>query len=274
VAAVSSSAPNTAACAARVAARVAGGSAIRALVDALGHASADVRVGATGSLRYLRAAALRPHLAVLLRDPSEDVREEAARAVVDLKAEEVAPLLVDLLSDRSPRTRALSIDALSKLKAPGLCPRLPELIADRDERVRDLAVAAAGSLRSREAMPALLSLADTRKGYSAAAWAATVALGDIGDPSAVQPLRELLDDTLLSREAGIALAKLGPAGEGALLETAESGDAAQSRAAVRGLLRVGTRAALDRILRATADAGSEVRLEEWVGLTTLSGSSC
>lgn len=91
VAAVSSVAPRTAACAARVAARVARGSAIPALVDALRHASAEVRVGATGSLRYLRAAALGPHLAVLLRDPSEDVREEAARAVVDLKAGEVAP---------------------------------------------------------------------------------------------------------------------------------------------------------------------------------------
>jgi HEAT repeat protein len=267
VAAVSSSAPRTASCAATVAARVAGDSAIPALVDALAHASKDVRVGATGSLRYLRAAALRPHVAGLLRDPSEDVREEAARAVVDLKVEEVAPLLVDLLSDRSSRTRALSVDALSKLKAPGLGPLLPELIADKDERVRDLAVAAAGSVRSREAISALISLANMRHGYSVAR-AATEALGDIGDPAAVQPLRELLGDTVLSREAGIALAKLGPAGEAALLESADSGDPARSRAAVDGLLRVDTKAALDRILRATADAGAEVRLREWVGLTT------
>lgn len=128
-------------------------------------------------------------------------------------------------------------------------------------------MAAAGSLRSREAMPALVSLADKRNGYSVGR-AATEALGDIGDPAAVPLLRDLLGDTVLSREAGIALAKLGPAGEGALLETADSGDAAQSRAAVEGLLRVGTTAGLDRILRATTDAGSEVRLREWVGLTT------
>jgi HEAT repeat protein len=267
VAAISSSEPNTAACAARVATRVAGHDAIPALVDALRHTSADVRVGATGSLRYLWSAALRPLLPVLLRDPSEDVREEAARAVVDLRAEAAVPLLVDLLSDRSPRTRALSVDALSKLKAPGLCPRLPKLIADRDERVRDLAVAAAGSMRCREATTALLLLADERNDYLVAR-AATEALGDIGDPSAVPRVRELLGDTVLSRDAGIALEKLGPAGERALFESAESGDAAERRAAVQGLLRVGTRAALDLILRASADAGSEVRLREWVGLTT------
>jgi HEAT repeat protein len=264
-AALSSSSPQTAANAARVAARVARHLAVPALVDALGHTSAEVREGAVASLRYLRGEPLRPLLAGLLRDPSEDVREEAGRAVVGLAAGETVPLLVDLLSERSGRTRALAVDALSKLGAPELRPRIPELIADRDERVVKLAVAAAGSLRAREAVPALLSLASGRGDYQE--WSDAIeALGNIGDPSAVQLLDELLGDVVRSYRAALALAEIGPAGEQALLEAADSGDAARSRAAVGGLLRVDTNAALDRILAATADP-DWLRLGEWVGLT-------
>ena len=158
------------------------------------------------------------------------------------------------------------MDALSKLGAPELRPHIPKLIADRDERVQKLAVAAAGSLRAREAVPALLSLAGGRGDYQE--WSDAIkALGEIGDPSAVPLLDGLLGDVARSYSAALALAQIGPAGEQALLEAADSGDAARSRAAVGGLLRVDTSAALDRILAATADP-DWLHLGDWVGLTT------
>ncbi len=266
MAALSSPVPQTAACAARVAARVAGNGAVAGLVDALGHQSADVRKDAISSLPYLRAEPLRPYLAGLMRDPSEDVREQAARAVVDLEAREAVPLLVDLLSDRSGRTRALAVDALLQLDVPELRPHITLLIADRDERVQKLAVAAAGRLRAREAVPALLVLA-AGPGFHPEWIDAIKALGDIGDPSAVPLLGGMLSDpTGRSHLAALALAEIGPAGEQALLEAAHSGDAARSRAAVGGLLRVDTSAALDGILAAAA-ADPDVRIGDWVGLT-------
>jgi hypothetical protein len=94
LAALSSPVPETAASAARVAARVAGNGAVAGLIDALGHTSPDVRKYAIRSLNNLLAEPLRPHLAGLMRDPSEDVREQAARAVVGLAAREAVPVLL------------------------------------------------------------------------------------------------------------------------------------------------------------------------------------
>jgi HEAT repeat protein len=226
-----------------------------------------VRAGAISSLSYLRADALRSHLGALLGDPSENVREEAARAVIGLEARDAVRALVDLLRDRSDRTKTLAIDALAKLEAPELRPHLPELLAHGRERVRELAAAATGTQRVRETVPVLLSIASGNNGY-ALRRATLKALGDIGDPSAVQPLRELLGDVVSSTDAAAALAALGQAGEAALLEASDSGDAAVSRAALGGLLKVDTRAALGRILAADGGRGSGIRLGEWVGLTT------
>jgi HEAT repeat protein len=155
------------------------------------------------------------------------------------------------------------VDALAKLDAPELRPHITLLIADREKRVRELAVAAAGSLRAQEAVPALLSLAGGRGDQE---WREAIeALGKIGDPSAVPLLGGLLGDDPRYYSAALALAEIGPAGEQALLEAADSGDAARSRAALIGLLRVDASAALDRILAATTDP--DLRIGDWVGLT-------
>ncbi len=103
-----------------------------------------------------------------LRDTSEIVRATATHSVVFLPIDEAAQVLLPLLSEESPYIRRETAYALGKVRNPKTADELIGLLKnDKDQEVRV---------------------------------ACAVALGNIGDPSAVDALRAIFDRKLKSDE--------------------------------------------------------------------------
>ena len=142
--------------------------------------------------------------------------QQARQAAGDRKA--AVPYLVALLRE-TPKVRAEAAELLGEIGDPGAAKALAAAIdvsgtaerpAEVNEANRKIA-AALGALRAREAVPALIGLTRSRDGFTQVA--AVDALGDIGDPAAVEPLATLARDDgadpFASKKALQALGKIG-----------------------------------------------------------------
>jgi HEAT repeat protein len=160
---------------------------------------------------WAEAATRRPRTAEKL-----EALREARRAPGDRRA--AVPFLVALLKE-SPRVRAEAAAALGEAGDPTAVPALlaaidagagKELPADVKDANRRIA-GALGALRTRMAVPALLELLRSRDGFTQIA--AVDALGEIGDPAAVDALLSLATgeevEPFVSRKALMALGKIG-----------------------------------------------------------------
>ncbi len=141
---------------------------------------------------------------------------EARRAPGDRRA--AVPDLVELLKE-GPRVRAEAATTLGEFGDPAAVQPLiaaldpsigKELPAEVNEANRHVATAL-GALRARAAVPLLLQLLRSRDGFTQVA--AVDALGDVGDPAAVDALSSLAtgDDVepFVARKALVALGKIG-----------------------------------------------------------------
>ncbi len=142
--------------------------------------------------------------------------QQARQSPGDRKA--AVPWLAALLRD-TPRVRAEAAEFLGEIGDPGAAKALVAAIdvsgtaerpAEVNEANRKIA-AALGALRAQEAVPALIGLTRSRDGFTQVA--AVDALGDIGDPAAVEPLVTLARDDnaepFASKKALLALGKIG-----------------------------------------------------------------
>lgn len=167
---------------------------------------------------WAEAATRRPRTAEKL-----EALREARRAPGDRKA--AVPYLVVLLKE-TPRVRAEAAQALGEAGDPAAVPALlaaiessAQLPADAKEANRRIA-SALGVLHARQAVPALTELLRSRDGFTQVA--AVDALGEIGDPAAVEALLALATgeevEPFVSRKALMALGRIGDqrAGPGVL----------------------------------------------------------
>ncbi len=144
-----------------------------------------------------------------------DAVREVRRAAGDRRP--AVPYLVELLKE-GPRVRAEAATALGQFGDPAAVQPLlaaldlsagKELPADVNDANRQIATAL-GALRARAAVPVLLQLLRSRDGFTQVA--AVDALGEVGDPAAVDALSPLAtgDDVepFIARKALLALGKI------------------------------------------------------------------
>lgn len=252
-------------------------------------------------------AAVEP-LVKYVRDDPKRGREAAAAILAEIGEAAVEPLLA-CFDHADPEVRATAAFLFTALRDTGGAAEQPliRMLDDRDELVRQSAAYALGAHDSRRAVPRLIALA-TRpvhmppreadpeawaEAYPYDACAAVDALGQLGDPRAVQPLIFLVEsqgvDGPMYDEAVRALGLLGDFraapvvrqafesarfdgvfadalvamfGRGALeelLELAENGDAATRRAVCEDLISLASPVAAETVAALLVDPDDEVR---------------
>jgi HEAT repeat protein len=125
-------------------------------------------------------------LIAALTDP--DARTWAAGYLGRVGNADAIPPLIRLLAARDFQTRAAAAQALGKLRAAEAVPALVECIDSGPEDVmRAWAIDALGNIGSKDAVPKLIEVLDSP--HARLRGVAAVALGKIGDPRAVEPLK-------------------------------------------------------------------------------------
>jgi len=264
--------------------------------------------GAGRLLVEIGPAAVEPLVRYVCEDPKRG-REAAAAILCEIGEPAVGPLLI-CFEHADPDVRATVAFLFTALRDAGGAAEQPliRLLDDPDELVRQSAAYALGAHDSRRAVPRLIALA-TRpvqmpsrdadpeawsEAYPYDACAAVDALGQLGDPRAVQPLIFLIEsqgaDGPMYDEAVRALGLLGDFraaqvvrqafenarfdgvfadalvamfGRGALeelLELAESDDDATRRAVCEDLIRLASPVAAETVAALLVDPDDDVRV--------------
>jgi HEAT repeat protein len=267
----------------------------------------ETAAGAGRILVEIGPAAVEP-LVQYVRDDPKRGREVAAAILCEIGEPAVEPLLV-CFEHADPDVRATAAFLFTALRDTGGVAEQPLilLLDDPDELVRQSAAYALGAHDSRRSVPKLIALA-TRpvqmpsreaepeawaEAYPYDACAAVDALGQLGDPRAVQPLIFLVEsqgvDGPVYDEAVRALGLLGDFraaqvvrhafesarfdgvfadalaamfGRGALeelLELAERGDSASRRAVCEDLIRLASPVAAETVAALLVDPDDDVR---------------
>jgi|GEM_PF-6513186 len=202
-------------------------SLIPALGKALDDADSSVRAAAAGILGNYGAFAADavPALRRRASDSDAEVRLWVVQALSALGGVELLDALVAALSDADPRVRAAAAAGLGipSTKARRGVPALVKALGDSDETVRTAAARAfitmSGRVTAPEAVPPLLGMLSAESAGLRAA--AAGALGQLGDPRAVEPLARLVVDDVdasVRQQAAWSLGELGPEGVGAMSE--------------------------------------------------------
>ncbi len=210
-----------------------------AWLSRLGESDARKRVQAVQELRKLKAKVAAPQVAELLKDPQ--VREDAALALGDLGGpEQVQPLLdaidttVGAGSDQAARvanrTNSKIADSLGAIGDAKACDALLRLARAKDDLVRLSATQSLGKVRCKAAAQELARMVDDESTPPILIKKAIVALGQIGEPSAIPALQhalvlERMGVSFLS-EASFALVQLGAPAVEPMLALLEDKDAA------------------------------------------------
>lgn len=237
--------------------------AIAVLVNALGDADPEVRIGAAFTLGRLGISSAFETIAKLLsRDRDPDVRAAAAFALGDLGASgerRAVGVLVrawDHVTDQDEVAVAV-VRALADLADAQAWDPLAEALRHKDERVRQLAAMGLGRLKDPAAVPRLArALQDPHRGVRRVAAAA---MGEIGDPLCIKPLVQAVHGNDAEVRATIAdsLARQDrQAVRAHLSECLVSGDPALRESAAYLLGRLGDSGGLKR---AASDPDEHVR---------------
>lgn len=142
-----------------------------------------------------------------------DALEQCRKAPGDRKA--AVPALLEVLQ-QAPKVRAQAALVLGEIgdpaAVPGLIAAIDPMATDRDGSDANRRIATAlGALKAREAVPALLKLTASRDGFTQLA--AVDALGDIGDPAAVDTLAGVAGspvvEAVTAQHAILALGRIG-----------------------------------------------------------------
>jgi HEAT repeat protein len=173
---------------------IGGPSSVPALAGFLNNSSSEI-------VRFLAATALgeiRDPGAVLplisaLKDPDRTggVQVAAARALAKLQDLRAVDPLIECLKDGIPDVRAAGAGALGILKNQRAVHPLIEALGDENHFVRINTARALGEMKAREAVEALIECF-MKDGVSDARWWAGHALGEIGDPRAVEALAAIV----------------------------------------------------------------------------------
>ncbi len=170
-----------------------GESAMPALLDALTHQDWLVRLHAVEALgKTASREAVQPLLTTLFNDTDSAVREDAVRALGSIGDPRAVEYLFTAM--REPALRTLAIEALGRIGDRRAVPLLIEVVRGTNPPVTSRTVAGCGDTWSEE---------------TAAQAAAVLALGLLGDDSALATLTGALESTTTRTEAAEALARFG-----------------------------------------------------------------
>lgn len=147
-----------------------------------------------------------------LKSESEAVRYDAVDVLAQSNDPQVVPYLIDVVKNDSGDMRIKAVQALGESRDPRAVNVLMEALNDDYWVMQDEAVRALGQIKSRRAVSLLIDKLDTADSSlkQEAAWA----LGEIGNSTAADELITALADPEISRDAAVALLKIGePASE-------------------------------------------------------------
>ena len=203
----------------------------------------------------LQLTGLADPVTILVEDRDAKVREEAVRALGQMKATAARGKIAHALRyDASPGVRAAAAEALGRLGEKQSVTNLLPALADADTLVRDQAAASLAALGASEAAPTLARMLN-QEPYRDNREAFLLALGSMDDASAVEPIMQVLagehaDDRVRVRWAATdALGKLGDArAVGVLKAAVNDPDERVREAAVIALGRIGSDGALEALL--------------------------
>jgi len=197
------------------------------------------RQQAVQELRKLKAREAAPQVAQLLKDVM--VREDAAVALRDIGGVSEVPALLDAVdttvgagSDTATRaanrTNGRIAEALGEIGDARAGPTLLRLARSKDDYVRFEAVQALGAVKFKQAVAELSLLVDDPSAPPLLVKKAVVALGQIGDASAIPALQHALvlerQGVSLLPEASYSLFQLGSAAVMPLIRMAKDEDPA------------------------------------------------
>ncbi|QEH38770.1 putative lyase [Aquisphaera giovannonii] len=177
-----------------------------ALVAAIGDRLPTIRIAALSALGRLRdRRAIGPAIEAL-KDPDAKVRDSAAAALKKFGKAAHAPMR-DAYRDGDAGARLALLGALGRIKTPAISELLIAALDDPRDEIRIEAARVLGVRKDRRAVPRLLE-AVAEGGPCLPAFIR--ALGEIGDPEALEPLRAILSAPafMLRAEAATALRKI------------------------------------------------------------------
>ncbi|MFN0199427.1 MAG: HEAT repeat domain-containing protein [Planctomycetaceae bacterium] len=163
------------------------------LLNALKDADDDIRLqaiiglGQIGDNRYLST------LIPLLADDDDRIRGALAHALGNLIDPRCIEPLLHLLQDAHENVRLKAVTSLKKYHDPRIVPFLVDCLDDRNEIIQLRAVDALGEHKASIAVSPLVSKLVVNRSSTVRA-AAAKALGDIGDPIAIDKLLDALND--------------------------------------------------------------------------------
>jgi HEAT repeat protein len=228
--------------------------AVEALTAAFEDAEPAVRAEIVSALGDIESPAVITPLLGALRDTSETVQELAVQALRKTRDASVIEPLVGVLLRGTPGVQYYAAQALRELNwSPRtLGEQIPFYVAGGDfKRVTMFGSAAVGALSS-----------VLRGGSHERRVAAANALGEMGDPSVLQPLIAALKDpeAMVRAAAANGLARVGDPQSSLPLAPLLRDSARNVRvAAVNALGQIGDRNALDPLLKLVNDREWEVR---------------
>ncbi len=144
-------------------------------------------------------------LGTLVADGENAIRRNAGLSALERQGPYAVPYLTDLLRSPDSELVMFALQALARIADPVSTSAILPLLRHSDPNVAQSAIEGLGRLRTAEAVPALLSL------LGGELWlelAAVMALGEIGHPSAIQPLLALVPDSLVAEQAVRALERI------------------------------------------------------------------
>ncbi len=163
--------------------------AIPPLIRTLKSPNVLLRRAAASGMIGIGSPAANAALAEALRDEDSEVRAEAALALGWKGNVAAVPPLVKALSDPDWRVVDAAVSALGDIGTKAINPLLSVLASGEAGVELQYQVSRALAAMGREAVPDLIAALDTGPEV-VQRWVA-VALGEIGDPRAVEPLRKL-----------------------------------------------------------------------------------
>lgn len=144
------------------------------------------------------------------RHPNPQVRWRAAFVLGEIGDRRGYSVVLDMLHDEDAAARAAAVDAVAKIGGADAIEPLAKVVLDaqRDDHAASHAAWALGRLEEL-ALQALLEV--WQEGDAAARREVVYPLAEIGDPTAIEPLAERLDDPDLCLDVADALGMLGDA---------------------------------------------------------------
>jgi HEAT repeat protein len=138
-------------------------------------------------------------------DDENAVLRNAALSALERQGPYAVPHLVALARGENAEVAMFAVQILSRIKDPGSAQALLPLLEHSDSNIAQAAIEALGALKAREAVPGLIRLLDADLWLQ---FAAVAALGEIGDPRAVQPLLDAIPNEMLAEPAVDAIGRI------------------------------------------------------------------